>query len=64
MKRALEEDEDVLLAYLFGSRVRGKPSPMSDYDLAVLLKDSSLQAFAEVLSAASEALGVNEDKID
>ncbi|MBO3809958.1 MAG: DUF86 domain-containing protein [Candidatus Brockarchaeota archaeon] len=64
LKRALEEDEDVLLAYLFGSRVRGKPSPMSDYDLAVLLKDSSLQAFAEVLSAASEALGVNEDKID
>ncbi|MEM2922483.1 MAG: HepT-like ribonuclease domain-containing protein [Candidatus Bathyarchaeia archaeon] len=64
LKRALEGDEGILLAYLFGSRVRGKSSPISDYDLAVLLKDSNLQAFAKVLSAASEALGVNEDKVD
>lgn len=64
LRQALQEEENVLLAYLFGSRVRGRPSPISDYDLAVLLKDSDLHAFAKVLSAVSEALGVNEDKVD
>jgi len=64
LRQALEGDDNVLLAYLFGSRVRGKASPLSDYDLAVLLKDSSLPAFTKVLSAMSEALGVSEDNVD
>jgi uncharacterized protein YutE (UPF0331/DUF86 family)/predicted nucleotidyltransferase len=64
LRQALKRDENVLLAYLFGSRSKGKASPLSDYDLAILLKDSSLPAFAKVLSAISEALRVNEDKVD
>ncbi|MDW8061817.1 MAG: DUF86 domain-containing protein [Nitrososphaerota archaeon] len=64
LKEALREDDNVLLAYLFGSRARGEASPISDYDVAVLLKDSGLQAFAEVLSSISKTLGVCEDKID
>ncbi|MEM3109450.1 MAG: HepT-like ribonuclease domain-containing protein [Candidatus Bathyarchaeia archaeon] len=64
VKHALEEDENILLAYLFGSRARGGASPISDYDLAVLLRDNSLSAFAKVLFAASKALKVSEDKLD
>ncbi len=32
------EDTPVLVAYLFGSRDRGEPSPRSDVDIAVLLQ--------------------------
>lgn len=64
LKKALEGDENVLLAYLFGSRASGKASLISDFDLAVLLKDSSLQALSRLLSRVTEALGVSEDRID
>lgn len=64
LKEVLEENENVLLAYLFGSRISGGASPTSDFDLAVLLKDNSLAEIGKVLFSASEALGVNEDAID
>lgn len=64
LRMALEGNDNVLLAYLFGSRVRGKASPISDYDVAVLLRDGSLQAFADVLLSISRALGVCEDRVD
>jgi predicted nucleotidyltransferase len=34
----LDSQEDVLLAYLFGSVVSGRSNPMSDVDLAVLVQ--------------------------
>lgn len=64
LREALRGNDNVLLAYLFGSRVSGKASPISDYDVAVLLRDNSLKAFAEILSSLSKALGVCEDKVD
>jgi len=64
LKDALEKEENVLLAYLFGSRATGKASQISDFDLAVLLKDSSLAGIGRVLFSASKALGVNEDAVD
>lgn len=62
--RVLREDGNVLLAYLFGSRAQGRGSPLSDYDVAVLLKGSSLRDMGRVLFAVAEALGVNEDQVD
>jgi len=62
--RALREDGNVLLAYLFGSRAQGRRSPISDYDLAVLLKDNSLRGMGRVLFEVAGALGVNEDQVD
>jgi len=62
--RVLREDGNVLLAYLFGSRAQGGGSPLSDYDVAVLLKDPSLRGIGRVLFEITEALGVNEDQVD
>lgn len=39
LKENLERDREVLFAYIFGSYGRGKPSPLSDVDIAVYLGD-------------------------
>lgn len=64
LKQALDSNENVLLAYLFGSWARGEGGPLSDYDVAVLLRDSSPLSLAEVLFSVSSALRVSEDKVD
>jgi len=64
LKRAFDGNENILLAYLYGSRARGRGSHPSDYDVAVLMKERSLAAFADVIFAVSKAFKVNEDKID
>lgn len=64
LRNILDKNDNVLLAYLFGSRARGKASPISDYDIAILLKDRSLHSLANILFSISEALKINEDKID
>lgn len=64
LKNIFEKDENILLAYLFGSRITGKPSLISDFDIAILLKDNSLAKMGQVLFNASKALEVNEDTID
>lgn len=63
-REALEEDENVLLAYLFGSYARDANQPISDIDIAVLLKDNRLEKQAEVLCRIAKAFHVAEDKID
>jgi len=35
-----QADNNILLVYLFGSRVTGKIGPTSDYDIGVLFKKS------------------------
>ncbi|NLX91876.1 MAG: nucleotidyltransferase domain-containing protein [Firmicutes bacterium] len=37
----LEKDTDILLGYLFGSQATDKAGPLSDVDIAVLLKSTS-----------------------
>jgi len=37
IKKIFSEEENILLAYLFGSPVIGKTGPLSDYDFAVFL---------------------------
>jgi hypothetical protein len=38
LKKALEKDENVVFAYVFGSYVNGIPTPKSDVDVAVYFK--------------------------
>lgn len=40
LRAALERDERVLAAYLFGSRARGSAGPRSDVDVAVLIDEA------------------------
>lgn len=64
VKEVLEKDENVLLAYLFGSAARGTTQPISDVDVAVLLRDNSLERQADILWRIAKALHVPEDRID
>jgi len=51
----LEEDPDILLAYLFGSHARDEAGPLSDIDIAVLLKPAtSKDLFAKKLNLLKE----------
>ncbi|MEM2915266.1 MAG: nucleotidyltransferase domain-containing protein, partial [Candidatus Bathyarchaeia archaeon] len=62
--RVLERDENVLLAYLFGSTARGTAQPISDIDIAVLLKDNSFEKQADILWRIAKASHMSEDRID
>ncbi len=64
LKESFKDEENVLLAYLFGSRAKSKGSFVSDYDIAVLLRRRGLRELGEVVFMSSKALGVNEDLID
>ncbi len=39
LKKALEKDENVIFAYVFGSYVNGIPTSQSDVDVAVYFKN-------------------------
>lgn len=39
LRGRLEGESDVLVAYLFGSEARGTSGPLSDVDVAILLRD-------------------------
>ena len=43
LKLILADDENVIFAYLFGSHARGDASSRSDVDVAVYLRDLSLE---------------------
>ena len=56
--------EDVAVAYLFGSTVRGEANSLSDIDIAVLFKDSLLQEETfdlqlELIGELTELLNTN-----
>lgn len=46
----------VKLAYLFGSRARGTPGPLSDYDFAVYLDEQDHKKIFEIQSALLDQL--------
>ena len=59
MNRIVEELKkypDVMAIILFGSHVKGKEKPLSDMDIAVLLKNSNLEA--EISNFSSNLLDV------
>jgi predicted nucleotidyltransferase len=49
VKEVLDKYENVLLAYLSGSIARSTAQSISDVDVAILLKDNSLEKQADIL---------------
>ena len=44
VKKILLEDNNIIFAYLFGGLVKGKANPLSDMDIAVYVKNTSVLA--------------------
>ena len=64
LRRALSERDEILEAYLFGSRARGDAHAMSDVDVAVYVDESALPDApfgyeADLAAACMNALGTN-----
>ena len=58
----LQSMPDIFFAYLFGSFGRGKPLPLSDVDIAVYLKESTVvqERKMEILGALIDILQTDE----
>jgi len=56
---------NIVTAYVFGSRVYGKPAETSDYDVALLFRgDYGLDELLDVTLRLTEALDVDLDSVD
>jgi len=60
---ALSEAQDVILAYVFGSKASGKEHAFSDVDVAILLKDPSLSRVMRIHGLLTNFLGGNLDTL-
>ncbi len=61
LTESLKNDKDIAALYLFGSRADGHSTPMSDFDLAVLLKEPyDRKKILEVSVKASLALKTDD----
>ena len=64
LRKNLDQDENVLLAYLFGSVAKSTAWSGSDVDVAVLLKDNSWANISKLMDEVADAAGMSVDKID
>jgi len=64
LRRRLLDDDNVLLAYIFGSWVKAEAWSGSDVDVAVLLRDNSWRSVSRLMGEVAEALKVSVDKVD
>lgn len=58
----LADTEEAILAYLFGSQAAGTAGPQSDYDIALLVRNPSLDLQARLAHEISIILGT--DRVD
>lgn len=58
-KEVLENENNIVFAYLFGGLAKGRVSPISDIDIAVYIRDTSdlLESKIRILSLLIDALG-------
>ena len=56
----LLSDSNVIFAYLCGGMVRAKPSPLSDVDIAVYVKDIKKLDYLEMFGKIANILGTDE----
>lgn len=54
LKRFLEEEKEVIFAYLYGSYARGKTHPFSDVDIAVYLRENDFKTYMRLLAKLPE----------
>jgi predicted nucleotidyltransferase len=64
LRAALERHPEVLVAYLFGSAVRGRPGPLSDVDVAVLLAEGGHRTGRRLDLIGDLAAAAGTDEID
>ena len=61
----LEQQEELVGAYLFGSRATGEFSPDSDVDIGVFFEGNApLQQLVKIQVAVEDAIGVRADVVD
>ena len=65
LRESLEQNNDVLAAYLFGSVAAEEPV-RNDVDILVLLREDTdrFEAYTQLKRSLAEASGLPEDKID
>jgi predicted nucleotidyltransferase len=65
LRKGLEQNNDVLAAYLFGSIAAEEPV-RNDLDILVLLREDAdrFEAYTQLKRSLAEASGLPEDKID
>lgn len=63
LTKLFESDENCLMAYLFGSRSKGKSNKESDVDIAVFLKNFSRSATTDLWNRLEDLLKKNVDLI-
>lgn len=54
LRKVLENNENVVFAYLYGSYARHQEHPFSDIDVAVFLKENTTEAYMDLLSKLPE----------
>lgn len=64
LRDALAAQADVAAAWLFGSRARGAPGPLSDIDVAVLLAEGAPTATRQLELAVALTAALGTDAID
>ena len=59
LRRRLEDEPEVSVAYLYGSQARGTAGPLSDVDVAVLLKPGTdaNEVRLDLIAAVAEVVG-------
>jgi predicted nucleotidyltransferase len=66
LRKIFESEENILVAYLFGSRAKDLNTPLSDIDIAILLSEipkSLLEFYLYMVNKLSEVVGDNLDLI-
>lgn len=63
-RQALEKDPGVVFAYLFGGFGRGKPTPLSDVDIAVYLNRGADGSSAKLDLIGSLMQALDTDEVD
>lgn len=61
VKECLEENDNVVFAYVYGSYARGRVTKFSDLDVAVFLRDSGHEWFMGLLAELPVAVNVEFD---
>lgn len=64
LEEKLKEDEDIIFAYIFGGYGKGKINPLSDFDIALFLKEN-LDFFDKKISLNSLITSIlKTDEVD
>jgi predicted nucleotidyltransferase len=60
LKEFLEKKPEVIFAYLFGGLTKEKPSPLSDVDIAIYVKDPTRFDYLKFYGEITDFLGTDE----